>query len=87
MRRFPLGEALMFLPIIPVVRRALEPERESLALWRTRWGLFAGLMTATYQVLFFGGVHLATYIDGAFEGAAAAAMPSGSPSRSASSRR
>jgi drug/metabolite transporter, DME family len=30
--------------------------RDALALWRTRWGLLAGLTTALYQVCFFGGV-------------------------------
>ena len=28
----------------------------ALALWRTRWGLLAGAMTAVYQLCFFGGV-------------------------------
>jgi DME family drug/metabolite transporter len=30
--------------------------RDALALWRTRWGLLAGLTTAAYQVFFFAGV-------------------------------
>ena len=30
--------------------------RDALALWRTRWGLTAGLTTAIYQVCFFAGV-------------------------------
>jgi DME family drug/metabolite transporter len=30
--------------------------RDALALWRTRWGLLAGLTTALYQVCFFAGV-------------------------------
>jgi DME family drug/metabolite transporter len=29
---------------------------DALALWRTRWGLLAGLTTAAYQVFFFAGV-------------------------------
>jgi len=29
---------------------------DALSLWRTRWGLLAGLTTALYQVCFFGGV-------------------------------
>jgi drug/metabolite transporter, DME family len=30
--------------------------QDALTLWRTRWGLLAGLTTAAYQVLFFAGV-------------------------------
>jgi DME family drug/metabolite transporter len=30
--------------------------RDALALWRTRWGLLAGLTTALYQVCYFAGV-------------------------------
>jgi len=30
--------------------------RDAVALWRTRWGILAGLTTALYQVCFFGGV-------------------------------
>ena len=30
--------------------------RDALALWSSRWGLLAGVMTALYQVCFFGGV-------------------------------
>jgi DME family drug/metabolite transporter len=30
--------------------------RDALALWRTRWGVLAGLTTALYQVCFFAGV-------------------------------
>lgn len=44
---------LAVLPFVGGSRRA------ALALWRTRWGVVAGLMTAVYQVTFFGGVHLA----------------------------
>lgn len=44
---------LAVLPFVGGSRRA------ALALWRTRWGAVAGLMTAVYQVTFFGGVHLA----------------------------
>lgn len=47
------------LGLLLVLPRVGGSRRAALALWRTRWGLFAGLMTATYQVLFFGGVHLA----------------------------
>ena len=38
--------------------RAVDVKQRA-ALGLQRWGLLAGLMTATYQVLFFGGVHLA----------------------------
>jgi DME family drug/metabolite transporter len=42
--------------------------RSSLALWRTRWGLLGGLMTAGYQLCFFAatrtaGIALATMLD------------------------
>ena len=30
--------------------------RDAVSLWRTRWGVLAGLTTALYQVCFFGGV-------------------------------
>jgi len=41
------------LALLPLVggRRA-----DAVALWRTRWGILAGLTTALYQVCFFGGV-------------------------------
>ena len=41
---------LAVLPYVGGDRRA------ALALWRSRWGLLAGVMTALYQVCFFGGV-------------------------------
>jgi DME family drug/metabolite transporter len=47
------------LGLLAVLPRVGGSRRAALALWRTRWGLLAGLMTAAYQVLFFGGVHLA----------------------------
>jgi DME family drug/metabolite transporter len=47
---------LGLLAILPAVGGS---RRAALSLWRTRWGLLAGLMTAVYQCLFFGGVHLA----------------------------
>jgi drug/metabolite transporter, DME family len=42
-----------------VLPRVGGSRRAARALWRTRWGAVAGLMTAAYQVFFFGGVHLA----------------------------
>lgn len=47
---------LGLLAVLPLVGGS---RRGAVALWRTRWGLVAGLMTAVYQVLFFAGVHTA----------------------------
>lgn len=53
----PLGELLMFLPVIPVVRRAMEPERESLAATLESGALFA-LMIALGYALAYAGLEL-----------------------------
>jgi DME family drug/metabolite transporter len=44
------GGLLAVLPLLGGSRR------DALALWRTPWGLLAGLTTAAYQVCFFAGV-------------------------------
>ena len=44
------------LGLLLVLPRVGGSRRAALALWRTRWGLVAGVMTAAYQVCFFGGV-------------------------------
>ena len=44
------GGLLAVLPLLGGSRR------DALALWRTRWGLLAGVTTAAYQVFFFAGV-------------------------------
>jgi hypothetical protein len=56
----PLGEVFMFLPVIPIVRRALEPERPSLATTLEAGAGFALSIAAGYalaylllEVLFF----------------------------------
>jgi DME family drug/metabolite transporter len=42
--------------LLAVLPRLGGSRRDALALWRTRWGLLAGVTTALYQVCFFGGV-------------------------------
>ncbi len=48
----PVGELLMFLPVIPVVRRAMEPERESLAAMLESGALFALLIALGYALAY-----------------------------------
>lgn len=42
--------------LLAVLPRVGGRRRDAVALWRTRWGILAGLTTALYQVCFFGGV-------------------------------
>jgi DME family drug/metabolite transporter len=42
--------------LLAVLPRLGGSRRDAIALWRTRWGLLAGMTTALYQVCFFGGV-------------------------------
>jgi hypothetical protein len=48
----PVGEFLMFLGIIPVARRAMEPEREQLAATIESGALFALAIAAGYAIAF-----------------------------------
>jgi DME family drug/metabolite transporter len=50
--RIAIGGAGLFA-VLPWIGGS---RRDALALWRTRWGILAGLTTALYQVCFFGGV-------------------------------
>ena len=50
--RIVIGGAGLFA----VLPRIGGSRRDAIALWRTRWGLIAGLTTALYQVCFFAGV-------------------------------
>jgi drug/metabolite transporter, DME family len=50
--RIAIGGAGLFA-VLPLIGGS---RRDALALWRTRWGILAGLTTALYQVCFFGGV-------------------------------
>lgn len=50
--RIVIGGAGLFA-VLPKIGGS---RRDAIALWRTRWGLIAGLTTALYQVCFFAGV-------------------------------
>ncbi len=50
--RIAIGGAGLFA-VLPWIGGS---RRDALSLWRTRWGILAGLTTALYQVCFFGGV-------------------------------
>lgn len=50
--RIAIGGAGLFA-VLPWIGGS---RRDALALWRTHWGILAGLTTALYQVCFFGGV-------------------------------
>jgi hypothetical protein len=48
----PLGELFMFLPVIPIVRRALEPERPSLAATLESGASFALSIASGYALAY-----------------------------------
>ncbi len=50
--RIVVGGAGLFA-VLPFIGGS---RRDALSLWRSRWGIIAGTMTALYQVCFFGGV-------------------------------